>query len=216
MLQTVFALICIGLWVPLLVGEVQGWFWVRAVTKTLASFAFLAHGLANGLLDGGAMGDTVVVALALSIVGDVLLLSPDRRAFLAGIGAFLLAHVAYIGAFLLSGPSPLGAGVALIPLAAAGFLAWSWIGPGTGRMRPAVLAYMVVISLMVASAAGLLAAFPGVWTGRLFASAVEFYASDLAVARNRFVAPGPGNRIVGLPLYYVAQLGFAGGFVLAH
>jgi len=44
---------------------------------------------------------------------------------------------------------------------------------------------------------------------------VAFLASDLAVARDRFVAAGASNRIVGLPLYYLAQLGFAGWLVLA-
>ena len=36
--------------------------------------------------------------------------------------------------------------------------------------------------------------------------AVMFYGSDLAVARDRFVAPGFSNRAWGLPLYYAAQL----------
>ena len=41
------------------------------------------------------------------------------------------------------------------------------------------------------------------------AAAVAFYLSDVSVARDRFVAPGFGNRIWGLPLYYAAQLLFA-------
>jgi len=36
--------------------------------------------------------------------------------------------------------------------------------------------------------------------------AVLFFLSDLLVARDRFVAPGFGNRLLGLPLYYAAQL----------
>ena len=40
-------------------------------------------------------------------------------------------------------------------------------------------------------------------------AAVAFYLSDVSVARDRFVAPGFGNRIWGLPLYYAAQLLFA-------
>ena len=37
----------------------------------------------------------------------------------------------------------------------------------------------------------------------------DFYLSDLAVARDRFVSPGFANALWGLPLYYVAQLLFA-------
>jgi hypothetical protein len=36
--------------------------------------------------------------------------------------------------------------------------------------------------------------------------AVMFYASDLSVARDRFVKRGFLNRVWGLPLYYAAQL----------
>jgi hypothetical protein len=44
--------------------------------------------------------------------------------------------------------------------------------------------------------------------GVILAAAVAFYLSDLAVARDRFVAPGFRNRLWGLPLYYGAQLLF--------
>jgi hypothetical protein len=47
-------------------------------------------------------------------------------------------------------------------------------------------------------------------------SAVIFYASDLAVARNRFVAPGIANRLWGLPAYYVAQILFIHSIVWVH
>ena len=40
-------------------------------------------------------------------------------------------------------------------------------------------------------------------------AALLFYLSDLAVARERFVAPGRTNRLWGLPTYYVAQILFA-------
>jgi len=36
--------------------------------------------------------------------------------------------------------------------------------------------------------------------------ALMFTASDIAVVRDRFVAPGFANRLWGLPLYYAAQL----------
>ena len=48
-----------------------------------------------------------------------------------------------------------------------------------------------------------------VWQAAVMTAAVAFYVSDVSVARDRFVAPGFGNRIWGLPLYYGAQLLFA-------
>jgi hypothetical protein len=38
---------------------------------------------------------------------------------------------------------------------------------------------------------------------------LAFYLSDLAVARDRFVARAFVNRLWGLPLYYAAQILFA-------
>jgi hypothetical protein len=47
------------------------------------------------------------------------------------------------------------------------------------------------------------------WKAAVMTAAVAFYLSDVSVARDRFVAPGFGNRIWGLPLYYGAQVLFA-------
>jgi uncharacterized membrane protein YhhN len=82
---------------------------------------------------------------------------------------------------------------------------WLWT-PAGREMRPVVVAYIVVISAMVAGAVGAVAAgAPGV----IAVAAPLFYVSDLFVARNRFVAPGFVNRLAGLPLYYAAQILFA-------
>jgi uncharacterized membrane protein YhhN len=56
--------------------------------------------------------------------------------------------------------------------------------------------------LVCAFAATLPAGRPlALWVGALL-----FYVSDLAVARNRFVAPGFANRAWGLPAYYAGQM----------
>ena len=68
-------------------------------------------------------------------------------------------------------------------------------------MRLKVSAYMAVITVMVATAAG-----TELW---LLTAATLFYASDLCVARQRFVQAGFVNRLIGLPLYYAAQWMFA-------
>ena len=70
-------------------------------------------------------------------------------------------------------------------------------------MKAPVLAYMVVISTMVALAVGTVVAHGNAW---IVVGAVGFYLSDLSVARDRFVARGWVNRVWGLPLYFGAQL----------
>ena len=75
---------------------------------------------------------------------------------------------------------------------------WRWLAPHVeAAMRAPVVAYIGVIAIMVACAVGTLRALP-------IAGAVAFFVSDLAVARDRFIAPGFDNRAWGLPLYYAA------------
>ena len=84
-----------------------------------------------------------------------------------------------------------------------GFLIWRWLGPHVGDMAGPVVVYVVVITVMVVMAFG---AFGAGATALIPIGAVLFYASDIAVARNQFVAPGVVNRVWGVPLYYLAQL----------
>jgi uncharacterized membrane protein YhhN len=171
----------------------------RAAIKPLASAGFVAAALAQGAPASG-YGEAVLAALVFSWFGDMLLIPRSPRLFRAGIFAFLLGHVAFVAAFLVRGVSARVAVVALVVAAVAATVVGRWL---LRRVPPelklSVLAYIAVISIMVASALG---------TGRALIAlgAVAFYLSDLCVARDRFVAPGFVNRAWGLPLYYGAQL----------
>jgi uncharacterized membrane protein YhhN len=79
-----------------------------------------------------------------------------------------------------------------------------WLQPHVpAKLRVPVRAYFVAISAMVACAFGTF----GLAGGRvLLLGALMFFFSDLAVARDRFVAHGFVNRLWGLPLYYGGQL----------
>jgi uncharacterized membrane protein YhhN len=191
-------------WAPLLLVAVGlgGHLWAdarhrplaRAVLKALATAGFLLLAALN--LAPGRYGALVAAGLLASAIGDLLLLHGARSAFLAGVGAFLLAHLAYAAAFLpRSRPSALVAAV----LAAAAALIVRALWSHLGDLRVPVLVYAFTISAMLLLALGV--ASPLVRLGALL-----FYLSDLAVARDRFVAPGLANRVIGLPLYYAAQV----------
>jgi uncharacterized membrane protein YhhN len=173
------------------------------VAKPLASLGFLGAAWAAGALDSG-YGRWVFGALVLSFWGDVLLIPSARASFLAGLVSFLLGHLAYAGAFVvrgLDGGGVIAAAVVGVPAAA---LALRWLHPHVeGSMRGPVVAYVVVISAMVLLAVGTVAE-----EGRptIAVGAVMFYVSDLAVARQRFVARTFWNKSWGLPLYYGGQL----------
>lgn len=177
-----------------LAAEARGARVVRAIGKLGASIAFVALALSLGV--EGAFDLGILAGLVLSVLGDALLLSARRPAFLGGLVAFLLAHVAYAVAFAgVTRPSPWAA---LLVVAVTG-AALRWLWPSLGDMRAPVVAYCAVISAMLWLALG-------VDRPEVRAGALLFYLSDLLVARDRFVHAGFANRLVGLPLYYAGQV----------
>lgn len=179
----------------------------RWIAKPLASIFFVVAGIAA---DGSMTptGRLILAGLVLGACGDVLLLPHNKAAFLAGIGVFLLGHVAYAAAFLSAGSDLLLASATLAPLAIVAYFIGRWLLPHVeAPMKAPVLAYIAVISLMVALAVGTYSARTG--SAPWLIAAIAFYLSDLSVARDRFVSPGLINRVWGIPLYYAAQLLFA-------
>lgn len=174
------------------------------VTKPLAALGFFAAGFGLAASPLGGYERLLLLGLLLSALGDVLLIPKEKRFFLLGLFAFLLAHVAYSAAFFSAGVDGTAAILALLPLLGVALVVMRWLWPHlSSRMRGPVLTYVVVISAMVALAFG--AAFAGAPQGAA-AGALAFYLSDLMVARQRFVAPSFVNKLVGLPLYFGAQL----------
>lgn len=176
--------------------------------KTFASAAFVALAVVTGAADT-TFGQVLFAGFVLSFIGDVLLLW--HATFLAGLGSFLLGHVAFAagaGTFLakpgaLSAAAPMLAGGALLMAVAATF-AWRWLSPHLqGFMRRAVLAYLLTIATMVVLTIGAAAAGAPLL---LPVGAILFAISDLAVARERFVAQTIRNKVWGLPFYYGAQV----------
>ena len=179
---------------------------VRLVAKPLASVCFIGVAMVAGAADT-AYGRWVLVALVLSAIGDVALLGRSSATFLVGLASFLLGHVAYCFAFVERGADPRAILIAALVMVVPGLAVVRWLWPHVpDEMRAPVAAYAVVISAMVACAVGTVVREGDV---RILAAAIGFYCSDLSVARDRFVAPGPVNRVWGLPLYYAAQFLFA-------
>jgi uncharacterized membrane protein YhhN len=150
----------------------------------------------------------VVVALAASWVGDLALSFDGKTPFVIGLVAFAGAHVAYIAAFLARGA--LDTATLIVAGAAATLFAVvviRWLSPHRPEeLKTAIIVYVVIISVMVATAFATNATEPDV---RIPIAAVAFAASDLFVARQRFVASSRVNRLAGLPLYFIAQTIFA-------
>lgn len=214
-LSAVLALGTVALVAVLVFAEWRGAAPLRIASKTGASLGFVAFALASGAGAAGVAGMWTIAALALCVVGDLCLLSKARAPFLAGLVAFLLGHVCFTIAFTALSPSLLAIGLAAVPLAATAAVVWRWLGPHAGSLAKPVLAYIAVISTMVAVAVGVAMGDPTPGRLGLLGAAVAFFLSDLCVARDRFVAPGPDNKTIGLPLYYGAQLAFGAAILPA-
>jgi len=178
----------------------QRWEWLF---KPLASLGFVALALLDGA-PASPYGQIMVAGLVLAALGDVLLIPEDRRYFLAGLVSFLLGHVAYAVAFGVRGLDGVAVAGVAVALGLAGVPIVRWLWPHVdGPMKGPVAAYMLVISAMVALAAGTVAAHGDPW---IVVGAAGFYLSDLAVAQQRFVRASFATRAWGLPLYYAAQV----------
>ena len=142
-----------------------------------------------------------VVALVLSLAGDVFLMLPGDL-FVPGLGSFLLAHVAYVVGLVAAGLDPLGVLVGLVVVGAAFAVVGTRLLRGIRRREPAmtvpVVAYMGAISAMVACAVG-------TGDGLAIAGALSFYASDSLIGWGRFVQDHDGGRLAVMVTYHVGQ-----------
>jgi len=149
----------------------------------------------------------LLAGLILCLGGDVLLIFPQKKAFMVGLVSFLLGHVCYVfGFFDISQISNM---VWLLAAATSAFsiFVFIWLKPHLGSMVMPVICYMIVITGMVIAAGSVLldTSLPRNARFMVFAGALLFYFSDLFVARNRFLEKAFINRLLGLPLYYSGQ-----------
>lgn len=179
---------------------------LRIVAKCAASTAFVIGGALAYRAAPSSYGLAIVVGLVLGALGDVALLGKSDRSFLLGLVAFLAGHVAYVIAFAdtTSVGDWLHRGAPGFVIAA--ILVARWLWPHAGRLRGPVVAYIAMVTAMAigAIAAARTLPFPrGEYAGY---GGLAFYLSDLTVAREKFIARGFGNKLIGLPLYYAGQV----------
>ena len=150
----------------------------------------------------------VAAGVVLSVAGDVALLWHGNGAFIIGLAAFLLAHVAYVIAFAGVGSWSVGVVVVAALLVVSTGLILRAIWAGAAGLRAPTVVYGLVISAMVVAAfatlGGPLAAAPFAAVG-----SVLFYASDASLALNRFRRPVPHVAFATLGLYWIGQVGIA-------
>lgn len=145
-----------------------------------------------------------VAALLFSLAGDVfLMLSKDL--FVFGLGSFLIGHIAYVIGMQVDGVDAqrfaIGIVVVMALLAVVGAAVLKGVRAGPDpKLAGPVVAYMLVISSMVASAVG-------VGHAAAVVGASLFYVSDALIAWNRFVRETRHSRLTIMITYHLAQVG---------
>lgn len=143
--------------------------------------------------------------LVLCMIGDAFLTMKGKGAtFLIGLVSFLVAHLFYSLAFINLGITTsklLMVGIIVLIFTV---LIGRWLLDGLSPIhKKPVSGYLIVIAVMVSLSLSLSSDN----LGALFLGfgACIFALSDVFVAINRFKNPNLINRLLGLPLYYLAQ-----------
>lgn len=199
-LLIIAGLVAVGDWVAVH----QRLFRIEYIVKPLTLALLVA---AAATADLGAIKAWVVAALAFGLLGDVgLMLSRGGRAdppFLAGLGAFLLGHIAYIVAFVRID-------VRLIDLVAGALIALGVSALALPKvLRGAESSAGRVFAVIVAGYAAVLAAMTAfaVGTGIVLVAigGVLFLVSDTTIAWQRFVRPVRHGAVAVIVSYHLAQ-----------
>jgi len=146
----------------------------------------------------------VLIALVFSWAGDVFLMRDGL--FIAGLAAFLIAHVFYIITYQKTG----AAQGKISPWSLAGFavagatLIWV-LYPGLGGMLIPVVAYALVLLTMAVWAYKRKGATPEASFLLVTAGAIFFVVSDSLIAVNRFAFDVPVERLLVMFTYIAAQ-----------
>ncbi|KPJ85660.1 hypothetical protein AMJ57_02175 [Parcubacteria bacterium SG8_24] len=205
MLLTVCAVVAL-VWAKVDVWKGEKQMLARRV-KPLASLGFLLTALLAGAW-GNPLGQLIFVGLLLGAIGDVLLIPEGKGAsFMLGMTSFLGGHVIYVYAFFAYGLFTAWSGLTIMMMVCIGGISLRIFWPRVqGILRPLLVAYIIVIGLMAVSATGMTV----VHRSALYLTAAGlFVGSDILVARDRFIRSQPVNGVIGLPMYYLAQLMFA-------
>lgn len=147
--------------------------WKTLPVSLLALYAFLMEA-----------PDLLVLALALSALGDAFLAYEGEKNFMGGLSSFLLAHIAYGVLFyeigdlrILTGETWRLAAAGLSLALAVLLVAYLW--RSAGRLAPAVLAYATAIAAMAILSLGV----PPI---AVFVGAALFLSSDAVLAVETF------------------------------
>jgi alkylglycerol monooxygenase len=186
-------------------GHIGPYPWLVYTFKPLATLLIIGIALSNWISQKRNYALWITAGLVFSLVGDILLMWLERF-FVAGLGAFLLAHIAYLAAFM---------GGVKFPASWTAWIIYLAIGVGVffvldarlpAGLKAPVAVYAFALATMAAQAMG---RYLWLRTGAALLAAVGalfFMVSDGLLATDRFRAAIPYAAVVVLVPYYIAQM----------
>lgn len=211
MLFVVAAIVAVGDWVAVYFRLFRLEYVLKPLTMALLVVVAVTANLSP-------VQPEIVAGLVLGLVGDVaLMLSRDGRpdrAFLVGLGAFALGHVAYVVAFAQLGLRLVDVLAGLLIVGGVSAIMLPTILRRVDRssghlLTAAVAGYALLLGAMTVLAVGsgiLLVAIGG----------VLFLLSDTTIAWQRFVRPFRYGEVAIIVSYHAAQLLILAGVVRAN
>ena len=181
------------------VAEVRGkrpaaFLLLKPLTTVLIAATLFVDAQPSGLL---------IAAFAFALAGDIALMFEGQGAFLAGLGSFFVAHLAFVAVFLD------GAVIAATPWWTLIFVAYAigffaWLLPKTGELKWPTLAYGVVLTGMVLASAAAHETLATPATKLSLVGALLFAFSDSVLAVRQFNGPYRGAQPLILSSYWLA------------
>jgi len=197
----------------------KGWRRVEYIVKPAVMLCLIAGLAAATGLQGSALW--FGLGLFFAMLGDIFMLFPSEKMFLAGLIAFLLTHICYLIGFRQQMLAPSAWSLVLIVVILLNAvrllrrIVASMRARGMNRMVYPVIVYGLVISLMLYAAMSTLSDHD--WdVGAAFLVSVGaflFWLSDLMLAWNKFVAPLRVGRLLTVAAYQIGQISLIAGVI---
>jgi len=162
----------------------------------------------------------VLAAFVFSWFGDILLLGQEINElfFVAGLAAFLIAHLCYVTYFYRSSLRKIfsNRGISTLKVCTIcfGVLLYAFMYTGLGALKVPVFLYVTAVTIMGVSAlarSGRVNAESFTWT---VLGAFTFIFSDSVIGYNKFIYPVPFAEVLIMLFYCLAQYWILKGFVL--
>jgi uncharacterized membrane protein YhhN len=196
-----------------LLTQIYGWNTVHMYSKPMLMPSLTAYFFFSVEIRSK-MAILIIVALAFSWLGDIMLLFQEHKPmyFMFGLVSFLLAHITYLYVFSSSSegfkPKTFTYATGFL-LLVYGLLLILLMWPGLGDLKPPVMVYTTVIMIM-----GISALFRKANGASLvLIGAILFISSDSLLALNKFYQPFVGAGFWTMLTYLLAQFFIVMGMI---